>query len=277
MNKLAIGRLSPRLALKECIKDIWVFESNGGLAEDEMQIIAPNGSVKLILYYEGHVAAVRTGGHSFLMPRHRLFVAGVSDCPTIADFNRGKPFGCISIELNPAAAYRLLAVPQHELRNVIVPFGELIGTLAASMLEERMYLASSPAHKAVLLQEYLTGALTRTERDTTFEHGAAAIMNAHGLISMAALSHETGRSDRWLRAKFAERLGISPKTFASIVRFQSSFQALLRDKRGFLQSRHFNDRYYDQAHFIKEFKRFIGHSPARYTTLQNEVGEIIYV
>lgn len=276
MNNLAIKRLSPPLALKECIKDIWVFESSGGLAEEERQIIAPNGSVKLMLYYEGHLAG-RVGEHACLVPQHRIIVVGISDCPIIAEFERGKPFGCISIELNPAATYRLLAIPQHELRNVIVPLGEIIGTTAARSLEERMYLASNPAHKAVLLQEYLTGVLTRTERDETFEQGAAAILNAHGLISMATLSLETGRSDRWLRAKFAERLGISPKTFASIVRFQTCFQALLQDKNGFLQGKHFNDRYYDQAHFIKEFKRFTGHSPARYTALQNEVGESIYI
>ncbi|MBB6673653.1 helix-turn-helix domain-containing protein [Cohnella nanjingensis] len=275
MSNLAIRRLSPSPVLKEYIKDIWVFESSGRLGKAEMQTIAPNGAVKLLLHYEGHLVG-RIGEHASLMAKHQLFVAGVSDCPTIADFDRGKPFGCISIELNPAAAYRLLAVPQHELRNTIVTFGELIGTPAARILEERMYLASNPEDKAVLLQEYLIWALNRTERDETFEHVAAAIMNARGLISMAALSHETGRSDRWLRAKFAERLGIGPKAFSSIVRFQSCFQALLRDKSGFLQSRHFNDHYYDQAHFIKEFKRFIGYSPTRYTALQNDVGEIIY-
>ncbi|TJY40642.1 helix-turn-helix domain-containing protein [Cohnella pontilimi] len=277
MNNLAIRRLSPRVILKDFIKDIWVFESNGGLSEEEMQIIAPNGSVKLFYYYEGHVSAIRVGENAFLMPKHRLFVAGVSDCRIIADFDQGKPFGCISMELNPAAAYRLLAVPQHELRNIIVPFGELTGTSAAGILEERMYLASNPAHKADLLQEYLIGTLTRTVRDARFEHGAAAIMASCGLVSMESLSNEMGLSDRWLRVKFEERLGISPKTFASIIRFQSCYQALLQDKRGFLQSGRFNDHYYDQAHFIKEFKRFMGHSPAKYTSLQNEVGEIIYV
>jgi len=277
LSNLAIGRILPRIDLKKYIRDIWVFESDGGLTDDESQIIAPNGSMKLLLYYEGHVPATRIGEQAFWMPKHRLFVAGVSDCPTIAGFDRDRPFGCISIELNPAAAYRLLAIPQHELRNIIVPFGELIGSSAASVLEERIYLAPNPAHKAAHLQDYLAAALARTERDATFEHGATAIMNARGLVSMAALSRETVRSERWLRAKFAERLGISPKTFASIVRFQSCYQALLRDKRGFLQGGYFHDRYYDQAHFIKEFKRFMGHSPSRYTALQNQVGEIIYI
>lgn len=275
MSNLTISRLSPRLDLKPFIKDIWIFESNGMLSEDEMRTIAPNGSLKLMMHYEGHLAG-RIDGHSFPVPEHRLIVAGVSDCPVIADFDRGKPFGCICFELNPAAAYRLLTVPQHELRNVILPFGDIIDTSAIRILEEQMYVASDPVHKAVLFQDYLSGALTRTQRDTTFEQGVFAIINASGRISMASLSQQTGRSDRWLRAKFAERLGISPKTFASIVRFQSCYRALLQDKHSFLQGGAFIDHYYDQAHFIKEFKRFMGYPPTKYTSLHNEVGEIIY-
>jgi AraC-like DNA-binding protein len=276
VNNVVVRRISPYPILQEYIRDIWVLESDGGITEDEMRIIAPDGAVKLVLRYRGHLVG-RIGEQVYVVPEHRLFAVGVSDCPTIADFDRGKPFGLISIDLNPATTYRLLAIPQHELRNAIVPFGELIGASAAGILEERMYLTSNPAHKANLLQEYLIGALSRSERDAAFEYVATAIKNASGLVSMAELSRETGRSDRWLRAKFAERLGISTKTFASIIRFQWCYQALLRDKRGFLQSRHFNDHYYDQAHFIKEFKRFMGHSPTRYTAMLNEVGESIYI
>ncbi len=83
-------------------------------------------------------------------------------------------------------------------------------------------------------------------------------------------------SDRWLRYKFAERLGLSPKAFASIVRFQNCFQALLRDKQAFLEGRKFLDYYYDQAHFIREFNRYIGKSPARYYAQRNEMDEFIY-
>lgn len=272
---LTIRRLQPCIELKECIKDIWVFESNGGLSEEEMQIIVPNGSAKLMLYYKGHLRG-QIGNHDFLIPEHRLFVLGVSDCPTTAGFDRDRAFGCICIELHPAFAYRVLVVPQHELRNTLMPFGELVGTSANNIMEERMYMTSDPVKKALLLQEYLIKVLARTGKDAKFEYGVSAIWNSHGLISIAGLSHDTGHSDRWIRAKFSERLGISPKTFASIVRFQFGFQALLQNKHGLPHGIQFNDFYYDQSHFIKEFKRFIGHPPAKYAALQNEVGEIIY-
>ena len=276
MNNLAIKRVSPHPLLSECIKDIWVFESDGRLSNEEIQVIAPNGSIKMTLHYMGQLVG-RICEQAFVIPEHRLSIIGISDRPIIAAFDRSKPFGCISIELHPAAAYRFLANPQHELRNAIVPFGEVFGMAATRTLEDRIYSVTNPAHKVTLLQEFLIRALARTEIDQAFEHSAATIMDAQGQLSMKKLSQVTGLSDRWQRTKFADRLGLSPKTFASLVRFQSSFQAMLRDKRDYLQAKHFNDSYYDQAHFIKEFKRFIGHSPAKYTTLQNKVGEIIYI
>ena len=275
MGKLALRRVSPRWELRECIKDIWVFESGGGLSEEEMQTIIPNGSAKLMLYYEGQFTG-RVGDRAFLIPEHKLFVLGVADRPTIAEFDRNRAFGCICAELHPAFAYRLLTVPQHELRNMLVPFGELDNRTISRTMEAKMQMTSDPVQKAALLQEYLIEVLARSVKDAKFEYAVSAIWNARGRLSIAALSQELGQSDRWLRAKFSERLGIGPKTLASIVRFQSCMQELLRDKQGFLEDRRFYDYYYDQAHFIKEFKRFMGHPPTKYTSLQNEVGEIIY-
>lgn len=275
MGNLAVRRLPPRHELSEYVKHIWVFESSGGLSEEETQIIVPNGSAKMMLYYKGRFTG-RVGDRAFSVPDHKLFVLGVSDRPTIAEFDRNQAFGCICVEFHPAFAYRMLAVPQHELRNTLVHFGDLIAPAASRIMEERMYMTPDPAHKAMLLQDDLAAALALTERDAKFEYGVSAIWNSRGRMLITELSQDMGHGDRWLRAKFAERLGIGPKTFASIVRFQSCFQALLRDKRSFLENGHYYDFYYDQAHFIKEFKRFMGLPPAKYAALQNEVGEIAY-
>ena len=164
MGKLAVRRVSPRWELRECIKDIWVFESGGGLSEEEMQTIIPNGSAKLMLYYEGQFTG-RVGDRAFLIPEHKLFVLGVADRPTIAEFDRNRAFGCICAELHPAFAYRLLTVPQHELRNMLVPFGELDNRTISRTMEAKMQMTSDPVQKAALLQEYLIEVLARSEKD----------------------------------------------------------------------------------------------------------------
>lgn len=265
-----IKRILPRLELRDLVKDIWVFESSGGLSDKELQVIAPNGSAKLVLPYKGKLTC-RIADQSFPIPEHKLFASGVTEHAMIADFDRKKPFGCICVEFRPAYAYRFLRVPQHELLNSFVPYEELANA-SIHHVEDEMFAASDPTHKANLLQTYLIKMLALTEPDRAFEFGISAI----GFISIAELSQYMGLSDRWLRIKFAERLGISPRVFASIIRFQACFQTFLRDKRRFMENRQFQDFYYDQAHFIKVFKRFVGHSPAKYSALQNKVGELMY-
>lgn len=275
VSRLAVRRLAPRMELRQYVRSLLIFESAGGLTGEELQVVIPNGSAKLMLYYKGDYKGL-VCELDVRIPEHKLFVVGISDSVAVTEFDRSQPFGCICMELHPAFAYRFLAIPQHQLFNRFVPFEELVRPTIHRRMEERIYMAADPVQKAHLLQEYLMMLLALTEPDARFEYSVSAIWNSRGLLSIAELSQDLGLSDRWLRNIFAERLGLSPKTFASLVRFQACFQALLHDKHDFLENQQFHDFYYDQAHFIREFKRYLGNTPAKYSALQNELDKIIY-
>ncbi|HYG14269.1 MAG TPA: hypothetical protein VEC12_00845, partial [Bacteroidia bacterium] len=81
---------------------------------------------------------------------------------------------------------------------------------------------------------------------------------------------------RWLHMKFMERAGISPKNLASIVRFQQFYTALAQNREKDFLQKEFYDFYYDQSHFIKDFKRFTGLPPAKLAMSENEFGKIFY-
>ena len=68
-----------------------------------MQIIAPNGSVSVMLYYKGKLVG-RISKQVTVLPEHQVYIVGITDSPLLTCFGRSNPFGCISIELNPAAA-----------------------------------------------------------------------------------------------------------------------------------------------------------------------------
>ncbi len=75
--------------------------------------------------------------------------------------------------------------------------------------------------------------------------------------------------------KFDRFVGLGPKTLAEIVRFQNRFVSLTR----FGSARDpadFDDDYYDQSHFTKEFKRFSGLPPAAYLKASNEFLSLFY-
>jgi methylphosphotriester-DNA--protein-cysteine methyltransferase len=84
-----------------------------------------------------------------------------------------------------------------------------------------------------------------------------------------------GYSQRYLAMKFDRFVGLGPKTLAEVVRFQNRFVHLTRfgSAEGTLS---FDDDYYDQSHFTKEFKRFSGLPPAAYLKASNEFLALFY-
>lgn len=77
-----------------------------------------------------------------------------------------------------------------------------------------------------------------------------------GKITIAQLAEEVGFSTRYLRKQFEDHIGISPKLFSQIVRFQSSLNMILKTTHFTLNDVIYENGYYDQAHLIHEFRNF---------------------
>lgn len=85
-----------------------------------------------------------------------------------------------------------------------------------------------------------------------------------GNINLLEVSEKTAYSTRYLRKRFEEYTGISPKLFGQIVRFQNSLNMMLRRKYNNIVHIANDTGYYDQAHFTKEFKRFCLKTPSQF-------------
>jgi AraC-like DNA-binding protein len=93
-----------------------------------------------------------------------------------------------------------------------------------------------------------------------FEGCVRSAVEAEGRVSVDELASSTGLGPRQLERRFRERVGLGPKRFLKILRFQSVF------RRGSSQARDWAEvaldcGYYDQSHFIRDFKSFTGASP----------------
>jgi AraC-like DNA-binding protein len=86
-----------------------------------------------------------------------------------------------------------------------------------------------------------------------------------------ALSKSYGLSERYLQKLFIDMVGISPSAYFSVYRFNKSLARILSTDHS-LTAIGYDCGYYDQAHFIKEFKKFTGITPfeARASLSPNE-------
>ncbi|MCF0064603.1 helix-turn-helix domain-containing protein [Dyadobacter chenwenxiniae] len=265
--------IEPRAELKPFIGKIWVLESNGRLPEDDMKLIVPNGMVKLIIPVKNGLIG------KYEKWRHRskegsITLIGISDTPAIVDIEHDNPHCNIGIEFYALGAYRLFHLPQFELKNKIFDLEDVIGNQARH-LSERLINIEKIEEKIEVIQSYLISQLSRSTPDLVVDYCLSQIVGTKGLIAVNELERKTGFSSRWLREKFTDKVGLSPKSISSVIRFMQFYEANANANMDFFKNELYT-YFYDQAHFIKDFKRFTGMAPSKFMKTDNEFGHIFY-
>ncbi len=260
--------------LQPYIEKMWVFESEGRAPIDDMKLVVPNGRVKLVVPFRNGLSGTMQGWQH-LSKEHKMTLIGICDQPSVVDVEHDAPSGTIGIEFMPLGAYRFFCLNHKDIKNTIYNFDDIYGKLAAE-LEERIAESADVVGKVKLLQQFLIRQLTRSNEDKIVDYCLARVHNTNGTIPVKQLEKETGYSSRWLNMKFEQRVGISPKQLCAISRFQYCYNAIITSSSTTLHQVDFYELYFDQAHFIKEFKRFAGVSPLRFMKSKNDFGKIFY-
>lgn len=255
--------------LKGYVEKIWVFESDGKVPDDDMKLIVPNGLVKLVIPFKNGLFG-KMEGWELLSKESKVTLIGICDKPSIVDIHEDTPSGSIGVEFNPMGVYRFFSIRQSELRNTIHLFTDVFGK-KATLLEDMLAHEPSVPQKVRIVERFLLGIFS-TKEDTVFEHCTKRIAQSTGLVTVKQLEKETGYSSRWLHMKFDEKIGISPKNLCAITRFHTAYQAITFN----VGKDDIYNLYYDQAHFIKEFRRFTGLPPAKFEKQVNEFDKIFY-
>lgn len=256
------------------VEKLWVFESSGKVPDNDMKLIVPNGLIKMIIPYRNGVSG-KINDYHLLSREHNIILIGVADAPATVDIEEDAPSGSIGIEFNPTGAYRFFRLNYRELKNKIYPFQDILGSVAKE-LEERIGNTTCIDQKIGIVQNFLLRLLDKSERDLIYDYCIRQIHSAGGNLSVRHLEQKTGYSTRWLNLKFTEKMGISPKHYGSILRFQQCYRALLTNRERIFREKEFHHYYYDQAHFIREFKKYTGLSPTRFENQINNFGRIFY-
>ncbi len=257
-------QLSPYVAL------IWVFESRSGVPLADSRIIVPDGRAKIIVPYRNSLCAAVS--HRLLNAQeHHIFLVGIQSNPTTIA-STATDTGTIGVELTPKGLYHLFKLSMHEITNRMVSFEEVFGPPGAR-LQTMVGDAEDPQQKIALLQTALTHLLQQNDKEyALLDHTLDLLAQAHGMMPVQELAAHTGYTRRYLDRLFQEHVGLSPKSLASILRFQEVYQGWMQHQSPTFFRTQWPAYYYDQSHFIKEFKRFTGFTPQHYAGIVNEFG-----
>jgi AraC-like DNA-binding protein len=244
------------------------------MPQEDMKLIVPNGMVKLTIPFCNGISG-RYKDWFHLSKESALTLIGISDSPAIVDLEHDAPHGNIGIEFSPVGAYRILRLHQSEIRNKIFLLEEIMGKSARD-IQEIIANTNSIKDKVQIIQSYLLTLVSKSEPDPILDYCVRLIEGTKGLVSLTELQRKTGYSSRWLYEKFMDKVGLSPKNLSSVVRFMHFYDQWAKNPGPDFFKKDIYDYFFDQAHFIKEFKRFTGHSPLRFAQSENEFGRIFY-
>lgn len=271
---MRLQNIEPHPLLKSYIEKMWLFESSGKMPVDDLKLVVPNGHIKLsVAFRNGIVAAMN--GQLFTSKEQNISLTGLADVPVILDVEKDIATGTIVVEFNPQCAYRFFQISLRDIQNQIHSLTDILGTVA-KQLEEQISNAESVDGKVNILQQFLLKQFTLQPQDSIFEYCVAKIASSKGKITIKELEKKTGYSSRWMNMKFADKLGISPKNLATIIRFNQYYNAVANNKEMYFMQHAFYDHYYDQSHFLKEFKRFTGVSHSGFENISNDFGKLFY-
>jgi AraC-like DNA-binding protein len=158
-------------------------------------------------------------------------------------------------------AYRLLRLAQHELSGQVIELEALLGDHVLG-LRQRLLETPSPLARFVLLEQWLLRLLDRgAQVHPAVVEASRAIAGTHGQIALPALSRHTGFSREHLIRRFREQVGLTPKAYGNIVRFNRALELARAPAPSWAEIAQACG-YYDQSHLVRDFQRFAGRAPA---------------
>lgn len=192
-----------------------------------------------------------------------LSISGVSG---LADFSRtfknSKDIGTVLVFFKEAGATPFFRQPLHELFRESVSLDNFMLRSELLCLEEQLAGAKADTQRITVVENFLINRMTNTEPDKLVLAALALIHKSKGNIRIKELTEQLLISQSPLEKRFRQAVGTSPKKFTSIVRLKNVIQQY--DNVNSLTELGFEAGFYDQAHFIKEFKIFTGDTPEKF-------------
>lgn len=248
---------SPRPALAPFISSLWYFE--GQFAHHRERII-PNGEISLHVNLEDdELRSYHGEGLEEVHQTHGAALTGATARPFGIDTAEQRAI--LGVSFRPGGSLPFFQPPAVETAELHVALDALWGRDGA-LVRERLLETSGANARLALMENVLADALVRPlARDRRVEIAVHALERGMAVKDVIDL---VGWSTNTFKRRFLARVGITPKRFARVRRFQRVVDAVAKAQPACWARFALEHGYCDQAHLIRDFRELAGVSPTRY-------------
>lgn len=256
---MKISNLRPHNKLLQYVDRYWLWE-------DEMELpkIVPGTGTELMFhFYEPVIAYSDHGGNRvpnchILLPRHVIYHLK----PT------GR-IGFIAVRFRAGTFHNFCNIPIGEMVDCFIDARHIWGREGID-LSHQVIEAKNLEQRIFIIEAFLLKCLYRFDKhEQGIDYMVNKIYYNHNQLKLTTISDELAISNRQFQRKFKESVGVSPKFFQRIARFEGILKYLLLNKQKDYLTIVLNSGYYDQSHFIKDFKTFTGEYPSLFLQEKN--------
>ncbi len=249
----------PTGPLRRYVKALWSLELQLGSGETATERVAPNGCACLLLHLGNPPRVLNTDGQGSAQLRAQ--VSGQKT--TFTDLEVSGHVHMVAVILRPEATSAVLGLPAHELGADAVDLGDLFDA-PGRRLAEQLAHCPDPAARFAHLQSFLWTHLARVDAapDRCMGEVVRRVTASGGTVRVQELARGLDLSTRQLERKVAAAVGLSPKAFCRVVRYQKSLALKQHHPSLSLTELAYEAGYADQAHFNREFRTITGLTPA---------------
>ncbi len=266
---------TPAFPLHEFVKHFIYFE--GFNPVHSMDRFLPDGNAEFIInltdnpqiiYDNETLTELQSFGHAW--------VSGVRTQPITIPSGRGNRM--LIVAFKQGKAYPFYNFPMSELTNLIVDAGLIFGRKLRDLREQLLNTASIPQMflniENFLLQQAGDSLHVNTPSKCV-EYAVSNLVNQPNILRFQPFSRQIGYSQKHFIDLFKKQVGVPPKQYLKIMRFQKAIQEIENNKSIQWSSIATESGFYDQAHFIGDFKNFSGFTPSEY--MKRKTGSLNYI
>jgi AraC-like DNA-binding protein len=251
--KVSMQRYLPHFALRQFINAYLIIESE----KERENLIIPDVSVVIAIRFRGIVSG-SDHGENYILPS--AVISGLRQGPRVVNYSAGS--GNFLIVFNPGGPAAFLTEPLHELSGFSLPLNTLQVFEDAEQITERLSTANSNDERIRIVDEILISKVKKTVIDPLVLHAVQQIKSNAGHARVKELIETLNISRDAFEKRFRKTVGTSPKQFSNIVRMRSLISSA-RDHKTLTELAYYSG-YFDQSHFIKDFKLFTGQTPSQF-------------
>ncbi len=252
--------VKPCAALRSYIQCFWQLDSE----HDSIRVdtLFPQGSLEWVFNLGAATVISVVDGKPLATPRTEL-LGQITNACSVQVQGRNLMLG---VRFQPHAAGLFLRSSVASLSNTITNLADVFSR-DVPRLQEQLLAAPTWAARIEQLERFLLRALDHSQPCTpasrALEFAVQRLLAHPHDLRLAAVAAECGITPRYLHQLFLAFVGVSPKQFLKIARLQRSFACLHRFPDS-LTAVAYTSGYFDQSHFIRDFKAFTGLTPSQY-------------